>query len=465
MNPSKFILVFETIIIIFLHFGHANESSERICIDGPIVSFNEENCSNRNSIQNVKLQSGKKSLGKYLNGLEKFFLQDVGSLKDRRCLLISNYKNNTSSAKLMSITAPFKNNVQFGKTAFEYEDGHLMSFDQIENGQFCKALTILPKTHEIGHYSYYTIINHMTNEKFYSKDLRTVVQCEQFGKIYGISCTEGKIIMVNGFPQLDESSMEREEVFDVYLPEEDKRSGVHVNGRERYSSLLDLCSSHQHVTAWLKMIEKDHWIMLDNSQIIESSIGLVGDKIIIDLHESRVPRVFQPNFVDINHNGNSIFKGRVHFDTKSGLATINVQHLKPSLDALFESPSAKKIPFQFEFLQFSQQEGKIIHLKTCFHNWILIFTLLTGSPMMSKMTNMIVIGHICKNGFICGFVKKFGVRARDESAYPCNKINVHQMSYFGFHDGLSGMIKVSQSNLYFYISLPPFQFSNTSETS
>ena len=49
-----------------------------------------------------------------------------------------------------------------------------------------------------------------------------------------------------------------------------------------------------------------------------------------------------------------------------------------------------------------------------------------------------MIGFICKTGFICGFVKKYGVRARDESAYPCKEIDLNKLTYFVFHDGLSG---------------------------
>ena len=51
---------------------------------------------------------------------------------------------------------------------------------------------------------------------------------------------------------------------------------------------------------------------------------------------------------------------------------------------------------------------------------------------------MVVVGFICKSGFVCGFVKKYGVRARDESVYPCKEIDLNKLTYFGFHDGLSG---------------------------
>ena len=95
MDLRTLILVFEPIII-FLHFGSA---SETLCSDIPILSFNKENCFDKDAIQNVKLQNFGKNPGKALHGLTKFYLQEVGSLKEKRCLLISNVIKKSSKSE------------------------------------------------------------------------------------------------------------------------------------------------------------------------------------------------------------------------------------------------------------------------------------------------------------------------------------------------------------------------------
>ena len=348
MDLRTLILVFEPIII-FLHFGSA---SETLCSDIPILSFNKENCFDKDAIQNVKLQNVGKNPGKALNGLTKFYLQEVGSLKEKRCLLISNvienHRNQKKQPKIMLITANFKNNVLSGRTVLEYEDGKMISFDQNENGHFCLTQTIIPKKEEIG--PFYTIIKHTNGEKYYSKNLKTVMHCKHFGKIYGISCIHGNLKLVNGFPVLDDSLMEKHEPFDVYLPKYDKRYP------KKNNDLANICHSSKHLSAWLRLIEKDHWLPLDNSKI-ESKIGLDVDKIIIYLHEARIPKTLQPSFVEIFHNGILIHSGHFDFDT-SGLAKINVKSSKSSFDKLFDS-FAKKIPFEFVFSHYLYQEGKL----------------------------------------------------------------------------------------------------------
>ena len=348
MDLRTLILVFDSIII-SLHFGSA---SETLCSDIPILSFNKENCFDKDAIQNVKLQNVGKNPGKALNGLTKFYLQEVGSLKEKRCLLISNvienHRNQKKQPKIMLITANFKNNVLSGSTVFEYEDGKIISFDRNEKGKFCLTQTIIPKKEEIG--PFYTIIKHINGEKYYSKNLKTVMHCKHFGKIYGISCIQGNLKLVNGFPVLDDNLMEKDVPFDIYLPKDEKR--FHTKNND----LANICHTSKHLSAWLRLIEKDHWISLYNSQI-ESKIGLDVDKIIIDLHEARIPRTLQPTFVEIFHNGILIQSGEFDFDT-SGLAKINVNSSKSSFNKLFDS-FAKKIPFEFVFSHYLYQEGKL----------------------------------------------------------------------------------------------------------
>ena len=268
-------MVFEPMII-FIHFGSA---SKTLCSEFPILSFNKENCCNKDTIQNIKFQNVGKNPGKALNGLAKFYLQEVGSLKEKRCLLIANlfenHQNQKNQPKVTLIMANFKNNVLSGRTVFEFEDGQIISFEPNEKGQFCLTQTIIPKNEKMG--PFYTIITHNNDEKYYSKNLKTVIHCKHFGKIYGISCIQGNLKLVNGFPVLDDSLMKKDVPFDVYLPKDDKRYP------KKNNDLANICHSSKHLSAWLRLIEKDHWLPLDNSQI-ESEIGLDVDKIVIDLH-------------------------------------------------------------------------------------------------------------------------------------------------------------------------------------
>ena len=65
--------------------------------------------------------------------------------------------------------------------------------------------------------------------------------------------------------------------------------------------------------------------------------------------------------------------------------------------------------------------------------------------------SLIVESYICKSGRLCGYVKKYGIRARDTITYTCNEIKFEPPSkkiqrfndedglvYFGFHDGITG---------------------------
>ena len=46
-----------------------------------------------------------------------------------------------------------------------------------------------------------------------------------------------------------------------------------------------------------------------------------------------------------------------------------------------------------------------------------------------------IIGHICKNGKLCGHVLKFGLRIRDP---VCDIVQHHNLAYVGYHDPISG---------------------------
>ena len=61
--------------------------------------------------------------------------------------------------------------------------------------------------------------------------------------------------------------------------------------------------------------------------------------------------VYQPNYVEIYHNGEHIFTDSIHFDNKTGLVIIDVQSKKHMFDEITHSP-AKYVPFEFIFLKF-----------------------------------------------------------------------------------------------------------------
>ena len=47
-------------------------------------------------------------------------------------------------------------------------------------------------------------------------------------------------------------------------------------------------------------------------------------------------------------------------------------------------------------------------------------------------------GYICKNGVLCGYIKKYGIRSRDNSVYVCDEVHINSLVYFGFHEGEHG---------------------------
>ena len=55
-----------------------------------------------------------------------------------------------------------------------------------------------------------------------------------------------------------------------------------------------------------------------------------------------------------------------------------------------------------------------------------------------KPLSIMAKGYICKIGKLCGYIRKFGVRSRDNLDYVPNEINLNSLVYFGFHDGYLG---------------------------
>ena len=55
-----------------------------------------------------------------------------------------------------------------------------------------------------------------------------------------------------------------------------------------------------------------------------------------------------------------------------------------------------------------------------------------------RSVSIVVDGYICKNGTLCGYIRKYGIRSRDNSDYISNEVNLSQLVYFGYHEGLHG---------------------------
>ena len=49
-----------------------------------------------------------------------------------------------------------------------------------------------------------------------------------------------------------------------------------------------------------------------------------------------------------------------------------------------------------------------------------------------------VEGFICKNGILCGYIRKYGLRSRANSDFVPNAVQTKKLVYFGFHEGQNG---------------------------
>ena len=64
----------------------------------------------------------------------------------------------------------------------------------------------------------------------------------------------------------------------------------------------------------------------------------------------------QPEFVNVYHNGELIFKNKINFENKSGEVSFDLGSSKERFDEIFES-SMRYVPFTFEFLANSKIGG------------------------------------------------------------------------------------------------------------
>ena len=77
-------------------------------------------------------------------------------------------------------------------------------------------------------------------------------------------------------------------------------------------------------------------------------IGLDSNKITIDIHESKVPLSMQPDHIEISHNGNILYTGKISFNLKTGMVQVNIGSSRDKFDEVFNS-ARRYMPFTFKF--------------------------------------------------------------------------------------------------------------------
>ena len=148
-----------------------------------------------------------------------------------------------------------------GETFIEYLNGTTITFNLNKSGQFCgiqrtwdkfsNAVTIqhallgsmkwvkLKEKEE-----YFSLTCQKTEKQYLSRDLKTVMHCKHLGKIYGIFCHEGALKLVDGFPTIDESLFQRDSMFDIHFPSNERRYKP-----MKASMIANKCHSFQYVSS------------------------------------------------------------------------------------------------------------------------------------------------------------------------------------------------------------------------
>ena len=62
----------------------------------------------------------------------------------------------------------------------------------------------------------------------------------------------------------------------------------------------------------------------------------------------------------------------------------------------------------------------------------------TTGGQNEKLLSIRVEGYICKNGMLCGYIRKYGLRSRANSDFVPNEVYPNKLVYFGFHEGQRG---------------------------
>ena len=155
--------------------------------------------------------------------------------------------------------------------------------------------------------------------------------------------------------------------------------------------------------------------MIINHLKIRHMIGLDGNRIVIDIHEALVPKKAWPNFVEILHESKVLISTHIKLNITTGICEFDVESKSDLMRKIFLSDDSY-IPFTFKFIRrVNMQQAK-------------------NANVVGK-ASLIVVGYVCKLGFLCGYIKKFGIRARDEFIQD---VDLKRMHYFAFHNGTSG---------------------------
>jgi hypothetical protein len=149
--------------------------------------------------------------------------------------------------------------------------------------------------------------------------------------------------------------------------------------------------------------------------------------LIIDLPEFKSQPQLWPKFINIRHNGQEVFSGGLTFDPETGKAIIDVSKNNVNLSKAIDLGSGF-LPLQFEVSEFSEVFDEAVMAP--------IRSKLVLNPQRKRISLMIE-GHLCKNGNLCGLVRKFGqfLRAPD---LPCRDVFHDKLSYVGFLDPQTG---------------------------
>jgi hypothetical protein len=161
-------------------------------------------------------------------------------------------------------------------------------------------------------------------------------------------------------------------------------------------------------------------------------------KLELDLPELKSQPHLHPQFIKIDHNGVQVFSGALEYNPETGKAIIDVTKNNEKFSQALEQGS-EFMPFHFEFSSAPFTD----HLNTYGFD-----SQVAGS--------LIIQGHLCLNGKLCGLVRKFGriLRAPD---FPCKDHVIHrELSFVGYLDpntgyptGPSYRLLVGGSMLYF----------------
>ena len=198
------------------------------------------------------------------------YLLDIGILILRKKI------GNAAQTNIAKINTHLKNNIPFGQTTIQYHNGSSLVLNLNQKGEFCGP--------QVYNHDEYTAIRHAlldpssawvktrsSYNKYVSRDpigggayltqdLESAIYCKYFGYAYGKFCYEKKLAIVDGFLMRttpNEKDLNEFLLFDYHLPSDSKK--------HEYTDKL--CDSDQNLGTWLRNVENDPWISLDQNLV------------------------------------------------------------------------------------------------------------------------------------------------------------------------------------------------------